>query len=177
MEIRNLYINLNACLIDLQNNQRQQKMQAGRCDDYFNCVQTNAHLIDQHERLSPEISRDFVNQHFDLNTLSSNFKRIETTDLKIRDLQHNMPEIRKFLKTQAQNIELGLQQIASNLNFEQLDEAEEWIDSVFNELERIKQERIDKREQWKSTGKAVVKNTANAIGAVSSFLWKMTNQK
>ena len=177
MEIIKLYYNLSTCQIDLQNNQKHRKAQTNRCADYYNCALVNTHLVEQYQNLSSEISQNILNQHFDTNELSNNFRKVETISSKIRDLQRSMPEIRKYIKKEAQNIELGVQQIANNLDFELMDEAEEWIDSVFCELERLKQERIEKIEHWKSTGKAVVKNTATAVGAVSSFLWKAINQK
>ena len=165
MDIRNLYIDLSACIIDLQTNQKHQKAQARRCNDYYNCVQNNSCLVERYKRLLPEISQDFVNQSFDVIALSHNFEHLETIDLKIRDLQSSMPEIKKYLKTESTEIGLVIQQFANDLHFDQMDEAEEWIDSVLNELDRRKQERFDTIEQWKSTGRAVLKNSAN-------FLWK-----
>ena len=176
MKVIKQYINLNNCLIDLQNNQKHLNEQAGRCDDYYHCVQQNVHLVEQYKRLSTEISRDFVKQHFDIDTLSHNFNRLETIDSKIRDLQHAMPEIRKYMKSESENIESGMKQMANDLNFELMEEAEEWIDGILYELAEIKQERYEKMEQWKSAGKAVVKNTASAIGTVSSFLWRTINK-
>jgi len=170
MEIIKLYINLNACKIDLQNNQKHQRAKTGRCKDYYNCVQANAHLVEQNKRLSPEICSNLFNQHFDVQTLTNNFKQLETIGSKICDLKRSMPEIRKYMKTESGNIESGIQQIENNLNFELMDEAESWIDSVSSELERLKQEHIEKIEQWKSTGRAVVKNTA-------TFFWNVINQK
>jgi len=169
MEIIKLYINLNNCKNDLQNNQKHRKTQASLCNDYYNCVQTNSHLVEQYKRLSPEISRNFINQHFDINTLSHNIERLETIDIKIRDLQNSLPEIRKYMKAETTDIELVIRQFANDLFFDQMGEAEEWIDSVIHELERRKQERIDRNEQWKSAGIAVIKNSA-------SFLWRTINK-
>ena len=177
MEIPKLYINLNNCLIDLQNNQKNQNAQVGRCRDYYNCVHVNSHLVEQYQKLSPEISRNFVNQHFDINTLSHNFQRLETIDLKIRDLQHTMPEIRKYMKTDAANIEVVMQQYVNDLHFDLMDETEDWIDNIIHEFERIKQERIDKIEKWKSAGKAILKYAAIVIGFFFTFLWRMINGK
>ena len=165
MEIRKFYIDLSACQIDLQNNQKHQKAQTRLCNEYFNCVQINSELIEQYKSLTTEISRNFVTQEFDADTLAKNFKRLKTIDFKIRDLQNSMPEIRKYLKAESTDIEIVIQQFANDMYFDQMDEAEEWIDSVLHELERRKQERIDNIEQWKSTGRAVLKNSAN-------FLWR-----
>ena len=176
MEITNLYINLNNCLIDLQNNQKQQKTQIGRCNDYFSCVQINSYLVEQYKSLPHEICRNIANQRFDINSLSNNFKRLETIDFKIRDLQNKTPEIKKYFKQEAGNIEMTLHQFANDLSFDQLNEAEEWVDSVFYELERRKQERIDKMEQWKSAFKSIFKYAGIAIVAVFAFLWRMVNK-
>ena len=177
MEIINLYVNLNACFIEMQNNQKHQKAQVGRCDDYYNCVQSYSHLVEQYKSLSPEISRNFVSQRFDVNTLSHNFVRLETIDLKIRDLQHKMPEIRKYMIKEATNIESVVRQFDNDLLFERMDEAETWIDSILHELERIKLDRINKSERWKSAIKAIFKFAAAVIVAFFSFLWKMINKK
>ena len=177
MEIIKLYINLNTCLVDLQNNQNQQNVLADQCDDYFNCVKRNSHLIEQYKSLSPEILNNFVNQDFDINELSLNFERFEAIDLKIRKLLYFMPEIRNYMKTESANIELEVQHLANDLNFEQMDDAEEWLDSVSYELERRKQERIDNMEKWKSAGKAVLKYAAIVIGLFFTFLWRMIDRK
>jgi len=161
MEIVKLYIELNKCQIDLENNQKQKNVQNKQCNDYFDCVQNNSHLIERYERLLHEISRDFVHQRFDVNTLSHNFERLEIIDSKIRDLQNSMSEIRKFMKSESSDIESTMRQFFNDLYFDQMDEAEEWIDSVFLELARRKQERVENLEQFKSAGRAV-----------ASFLWK-----
>jgi len=175
MEITKLYIDLNNCLIDLQNNQKHQNAQASRCDDYYNCVHRNAHLVGQYKKLEPEIARNFVRQQFDVNTLSSDFKRLESIDVKLRDLQRTMPEIRKYMKTEAENIELGIQPFADNLNFERMDETEDWIDGIIYELERIKQERKDNIERWKSAGITILKYAGIVIVFFFTFLWRMIN--
>jgi DNA repair ATPase RecN len=177
MEIQKLYINLNSCLIDLQNNQKHQNAQLSRCNDYYNCVRINSHLVEQYKRLSPEISRNFDNQHFDINALSQNFKQIEAINIKIHDLQHAMPEIRKYLNTEAENIELERQQLATDLHFKLMDETEEWIDSVLYELDRKKQERINRIEKWKSAGKAILKFIGKVVGFFFTLLWRMINGK
>ena len=177
MEIIKLYIDLNNCLIDLHNNKKHQNAQASRCDDYYNCVHRNAHLVGQYKKLEPEISRNFVRKQFDVNKLSSDFERLENINSKIQDLQRSMPEIRKYMTTEAANIELTMKQFANDLNFAQMDDAEEWIDGVFYELERIKQERIDKKEKWKSAVMAIFKYAAIAIGFFFTFLWRIVNDK
>ena len=169
MEIIKLYINMNSSLIELRDNQKRKKALATNCTDYYNCVQANSRLVEQYKTLSPEISHIFVHQRFDVNTLKQNFEQLEAIDLKIRELQRKMPEIQKYLKTDSANIESVIRQFVNDLYFDQMDEVEEWIDSVFNELTRRIQERIDRNERWKSTGKAVIKNSAN-------FLWKTVNK-
>ena len=177
MEIIKLYINLNNSLIDLQKNQKHQNAKTNQCNDYFNCVKNNSYLVEQYKKLSPEITRNFVNQHFDINTLSNNFNRLETIDTKIRDLQRSMPEISKYMKTESANIESLKRQYANDLHFGLMNEAEDWIDSILHELERIKQERIDKKEKWKSAGKAIFKYAAMGIVFFFTFLWRMVNKK
>lgn len=177
MKITQLYNNLNAHLIDLQDNQERKQVQVDQCNDYFYCVKRNSHLVDQYKMLSNEISQNFIYQHFDTNTLSFNFKRLETIDSKIHDLQSSLPDIRRYMKNESGTIEQGMLQYANDLNFERMNDTEQWIDSILYDLERIKQERRDNIEKWKSVGKAIIKFVAVAVGSVFKFFWKMINNK